>query len=499
MITILRQKPAAVFVLLAVYFLVQLVIRLILPHSLELDEGQQLFFAQWFAWGYDSQPPLYNWVQYGVSRLLGPDLLSLALLKNLALFASYLCFGLAAQTVLRSRDLAVVATLSLLTIPQIGFEAQRDLTHTVAVIFAACLFLYAFLSTLKTPSFQGYVLTGLAIGLGVLSKYNFVLLPAAAVIAIALDRQFRSRLLDWRILLTGAVALIVALPHGLWFLEHIDLATEQTIGKLTSEATHSPVEQIVSGLSSLFVSFVGFAGLTIAIFGIVYWREFRVAWHAQNQWTRLIGRIMAIAAILLIVLVVFGGANHIKDRWLTPIYLILPLYLATKLEAGTGADAPYLRRFWPVAAFALVALPIVMLVRIPIHGMTGRYEKLNVDYPSAISQILASSPTKPSIVLTIDSQLAGNIRLSAPALLVTIDGYEVLDKGLTADDGQPVLAIWRDRGRPSPELPDGMARWLDAHGLAAPAQAHDMAVPYIYGRQGDLYHFAYAFLYPQAK
>lgn len=496
MITILRQKPTAVFVLLALYFLVQLAIRLVLPHSLELDEGQQLFFAQWFAWGYDSQPPLYNWVQYGVSRLLGPNLLSLALLKNLVLFASYLCFGLAALAILRSRELAIVATLSLLTIPQIAFESQRDLTHTVAAVFAACLFLHAFLSTLKTPSVQGYALTGFAVGLGFLSKYNFVLLPGAAVIAIALDRQFRSRLLDWRILITGAVALIVALPHGLWFVEHIDLATERTIGKLTSEATDSPIAQIVSGLWTFFLSFIGFAGLTIAVFGIVYRQELRAAWHAQNQWTRLLGRIMVIAAILLIVLIVFGGANHIKDRWLTPVYLILPLYLATKLEAGGVPDAPYLRRFWPIAAFALLALPIIMLVRIPIHGMTGHYEKLNVDYPSAISQILASSPAKPSIVLTTDTQLAGNIRLSAPTLLVTVDGYEVLDKDFTADDGQPVLAIWRDRGLPGPSLPDDMARWLNAHGLAAPAQVHDIAVPYIFGRQGDLYHFAYAFIYP---
>ena len=41
--------------------------RLAGPASLELEEGQQLYFAQWLSVVYDSHPPFYNWLQYGVA------------------------------------------------------------------------------------------------------------------------------------------------------------------------------------------------------------------------------------------------------------------------------------------------------------------------------------------------------------------------------------------------------------------------------------------------
>ena len=128
MIDRLARSDGAVYLLLAAYFIINILLRLAAPASLELDEGQQLFFAQWLAPGYDSQPPFYNWVQYGFVQLLGSSMLAISLLKNLMLFLSYLLFGLTAHLIIRDRTLAIIATLALITIPQIGYEAQRDLT-----------------------------------------------------------------------------------------------------------------------------------------------------------------------------------------------------------------------------------------------------------------------------------------------------------------------------------------------------------------------------------
>ena len=66
MIARLKDRPALVFWILAAYFVIQLSVRLLLPHSLELDEAQQIFYAQWTAVGYDTQPPFYNWVQTAI-------------------------------------------------------------------------------------------------------------------------------------------------------------------------------------------------------------------------------------------------------------------------------------------------------------------------------------------------------------------------------------------------------------------------------------------------
>ena len=71
MIDRLAARPGSLYLLLAAYFTVNLLLRLAGPASLELDEGQQLYFAQWLAVGYDSQPPFYNWLQYWFVQLFG--------------------------------------------------------------------------------------------------------------------------------------------------------------------------------------------------------------------------------------------------------------------------------------------------------------------------------------------------------------------------------------------------------------------------------------------
>ena len=498
MVAALRERPYLVFALLGAYFIANVIVRLSLPHSLELDEGQQLFLAQWLAIGYDTQPPFYNWLQYGSEQLLGPTLASLSVLKNLVLFLSYLFFGLTSFMVLRSRPLAIIATLGLLTMPQVSFEAQRDLTHTVAVIFTSCLFLFALVRAIKAPSLFTYALTGLAIGLGIIAKYNFVLLPAAALLAMLAEPEFRRRVFDWRILLTVVIAIAVVTPHGLWFLDHLDAATGRTIGKLTAEETTGRLSQILTGLTSLALAFVGFAALTLALFGIAFGRDLSRAVKASSPWTRLIGRIMLISAIALVVVVLLGASN-IKDRWLTPIYLVLPLYLCLKIEAANLASERQLNRFLPIGLALMVLIPLVLFARIPLHGMLGKYEKLNVPYEAAVAQILASDPNRPSLVLASDQQIAGNIRLNAPDIPVTIPGYEAFEKPFLFDATHPLLVVWRNRGRESMPLPQDLADWLAAHGGLSVGEPRSVALPYLYGKPGDLYHFAYAFVYPKAR
>lgn len=39
--------------------------------ALELEGAEQAYYTPWFRWGYDDQPPLYTWLQYGVNQVFG--------------------------------------------------------------------------------------------------------------------------------------------------------------------------------------------------------------------------------------------------------------------------------------------------------------------------------------------------------------------------------------------------------------------------------------------
>src|SRR5437868_3512212 len=51
------------FALLGCYFLLQTLFRTLVSDSAELDESEQLLWAQAWQWGYGSDPPLYTWLQ----------------------------------------------------------------------------------------------------------------------------------------------------------------------------------------------------------------------------------------------------------------------------------------------------------------------------------------------------------------------------------------------------------------------------------------------------
>ncbi|MFB2553315.1 glycosyltransferase family 39 protein [Ensifer soli] len=491
----LTRGTGALMLALAVYFAVHVLVRLWLPGSLELDEGQQLFLAQWLAVGYDSQPPFYNWLQYGAVQLFGDTVLALSVLKNAMLFC---CFGLVALTarlVMRDERLVMTAVAGLLTLPQIAFEAQRDLTHTVAVLFAAALFMAALVATLKNPRPFTYALTGIAVGLGLLSKYNFALLPLAAGLALLPDAAFRRRLFDPRFLLTVVVALLIVAPHALWFSDHVDIATGRTIGKMTRNAVDDPVRRALGGLLSLAMAVVAFSVPTIAAFWIGFGRSFLRSLRLSDPWTRMIGRMFLVILAAIAMMVLFGGVSNIKDRWLVPYLFLLPLYFSLKLALLADPVEGGSRRFARLVAVVMVGVPLALALRPPVQGLLGTYGKMNVAYGPAIAAILSTEPRRPSLIVTDDQQMAGNLRLQAPDVPVVIPGYEHFLADEAPDPARPVLIVWRQRGNPAPPFPEALRPWLA--GKDPPVGS--IAVPYHYGRPGDLYHFGYRWVEPQPR
>ena len=122
-------------------------------------------------WGYGAQPPLYSWIQHGLFVLFGETIFALALVKN-----SFLCLTyLAMFHLLRNhydRESAGLATLSLLLLPQIGWESQRALSHSVLATAMASLTLLLFFRLIATRNLWLYFLFGVAVALGILCKFN---------------------------------------------------------------------------------------------------------------------------------------------------------------------------------------------------------------------------------------------------------------------------------------------------------------------------------------
>lgn len=467
--------PAALF--LGAYFLLSVAVRLALPNALTLDEAEQALFSQYWLAGYGPQPPFYNWVQNAFVSVTGISLFSLTLPKFLMLLSCYVFFGMAARELHPRPGFAALAMLSLLTLPQLSYMPQQDLTHTVAVLMATALFLYGLFRTLVRADWQGYLILGVAIGIGTISKYNFALLPAATIIAVSCDREWRARLFDPRILLTAIVSLVIVLPHALWLLGHLDLATSGTIGKMVeANAPHGAV-RIARALGSLMLACIAFGALTVVIFAVAFKREFRQSLKAGDRWTRLLGLMMAVGLLGVVLVILFTGTTKITERWLDPYLLPLPLYLLLKLERAGIDTTSHLRRFVPVFAVIMLVTLVPLAGKTLTGGLTGGYTRINYPFASVAEALKAEG--RPAVIIAAGMNLAGNMRLQFPD--VPVINSEQPIAGFPAANAMkaPVLAIWADEGG-TPGSPSIDLSSIERLGLT-PSPAKSLSRPYYYG------------------
>jgi 4-amino-4-deoxy-L-arabinose transferase-like glycosyltransferase len=200
------------------YCLVYALTRFFVSPSMELDESEQFLHSSFFRLGYNNQPPLYNWIVKAASSIFSLNLATLLFVKYSLLFLFYFVFYLTVRS-FRDSKKALLITGSLVIFPLYSYEFNRDLSHSILVALMSSLTIFLYIRLLMRGKALYYFLIGIAIGSGILSKYNYLIFLLALVLASVTCREGRRLLFDKRTLLAVLGSVIVTLPHFLWLAE----------------------------------------------------------------------------------------------------------------------------------------------------------------------------------------------------------------------------------------------------------------------------------------
>ncbi len=491
----LVRRPELILWLVAAYYVTAVAVRILRSEGVQTDESEQLFLSQFLLLGYGRQPPFYNWLQYGFVHLLGPSIAALSILKNGLLFLCCLFYFLAARLIIRDRVLPFAAMLLLLGLPSISVLAQRDLTHAVATMWAVSFFLYAFLLAVTRPSLFAYILTGIAVGLGTISKYNFVVVPAAAILAILAEADLRRRLFDWRILPAIAVAAVICLPHALWVLNNLQAATVGTINSMRDDATGDPLIDRLNGIVMLIASTLDSVVPILAIAFIGFRRDLAKTWAMGSLWTRVIGRAFLLCLALVGVIGIVLGATTISQKWLSPFVMLLPLYLCLKLDLSP-VDKPHAtaRLVWPILALTFGFI-VYLVVGNVVSPLLGRTAKENLPTAEAVRRVLREPDhPQPAFIIAGDTAMAAGARLAAPDAQVVLPSFTEGPAPAPSTWTSPGLVIWKSE-EPAAVLPETLRIFLDAQRTTdGTMEVKTLSVPYPYSRGRSQAFFGYAWI-----
>lgn len=395
---------------LAAYFLLQVVLRVTSPAVLDLDEAEAILTSQHLQLGYGSQPPLYAWLQWLMFSLFGINLFALSVQKNLLLFLTYLAMYYTARAFIGIGS-AIIVAASLILFPQLGWESQRDLTHSVLATCMAALTLWCYVGLLRHRDKMRYALLGLLIGLGLQSKYNFAVFALGLLAASLLVREHRQAVWQRDAWITLAVLVLALAPHVSWLLDHVDDATRATLEKMHApDGTHA--SKVMRGLGSMVSATFLFATPLWIVYGWI-WRRHRDQARARldSSQARFFLWFYLTAFACVTALVFSGELIKVKSRWMQPILFLLPLAFFA-IFPSLAQSAVRRSILWVAGVFA-----ILILAGLSARAHVGKNTRAPFGELSA--QLMLRFPQAGTVVAS-ELTAAGNLYLHHPAWKVML-------------------------------------------------------------------------------
>lgn len=470
------RRPAVPFLAFVLgYFLVQTLLRVLYAPSVGLDEAEILVTSQYATWGQGSQPPLYNWLQIAAFHLFGTNLFALAIVKNALLAVSFLSLFLCGRLCFQDDGKAAAAALCLFIEPQIGWESQRALTHSVVAIAMVAVTCLALLRVLRSGKMLDYALLGLCVGLGGMSKYNYFIALAAMLAAALSVRALRQRILSLRIAVSAAVAGLVLLPHALWLLDNSARAMSRTQKfEAKAEAAFS-MEPILTVAGAALAA----CALPLVVFalagGVRWWSRGRPSPGPFSAERRFLLRIVPAGLLIVAAAAFLAGVTEVRERWLVTVTLFAPLALFILLEQVLGP-----RQQRAIVSICLLCAALAMAGLAGLHLLPDLADdppQANRPFPALAEGIRQDGFTQ-GVLLAGDTRLAGALKLEFPDSLVLEPQYGALAQPA---EGAATRAVWRDGEEPPQPLLD-----LAAHGCGLPAISSApriLAAPFVHSKK----------------
>lgn len=346
-----RRKMRTLLAILLPYLLIWGVLPGFLVESLPLDVVEGVYWGQEWQWGYYKHPPLPAWGLYLLQQLLGD--VGPFLLSQLCIALTLFCvWRLGLRMLDPSR--AAFGVLALMgvyffTWPTIEFN------HNVAQmpVWAAAVLLFQ--RAITAQRLTDWLLLGLVSGLGLLTKYSYVMLLATMFLWLLLQPGLRRQLLAPAPWLGVGLMVLVFLPHLLWLIQHDFLPFSYAAAR--ADAAAASQSRWFGPLKFLAVQLIDHLPLMLLLLLAGFWR--RGCWQWPASGSALLFWFGLMPALLTALGALISGAGT-RDMWGAPMWNLSGLMLAALLSA------PALERRWPalcrVVAVFLALLTVLMLL-----------------------------------------------------------------------------------------------------------------------------------------
>ena len=283
------------------------------------DEAQYWLWSKDIDFGYFSKPPFLSWIIRVYTEILGSSFVSLKLLPSFVyLLISWSIYNLLINAGLNKKD-SFAGCLIFLFIPAVSFSSFIISTDLFLLLFWT-LSLNELIKINREQRLKNFILLGIFMGLGFLSKYAAVYFIICLFILILLDKSFRKVFLDnlFGFSLAFLSVFIIIMPNIIWNFNNGWITFSHT----SDNANLENIEfDLVRGLEFLFIQVLMLGPL------LVFGGAFSLIKKNRLQKILLIFSLPIIIIVFVEAVIVRANAN-----WAAPalISLFILFYMGIK-------------------------------------------------------------------------------------------------------------------------------------------------------------------------
>ncbi len=434
-----RSWALTLLLALGAILLLRVAVMLASGAGLYMDEAQYWDWSRQLAWGYWSKPPGIAALIAASTALAGDGVLGVRLLSMVcwllcAGVLGWLAWDMAGRDE-TGRRAGLWAALLMTGTPASGILGMSATTDAPLLLsWATCMALTW--RALRTPSGASplpyWLLAGVLLGLGMLSKYTMAALGASWAVLF---------LMHWRrhgvgMVMAGLVALAVFSPNLFWNASHgwptLSHTAEITVAAATpASGKLASVALFLAGQLLL----LGPVGVTV---GVLLWRRRatapRLPQAAREQWPVAPLRFALIFALPLLLVALAQSINSRANmNWTAPALLGLCLWLGLLASQRLGLKALW----W--SALLGVALPAALSLA-SLSPQVRTQAQQGSPHLDLWARMRGWDSTMASLLPTVARHAPLPVAVSERDLLVQAR-YAWRGQGLT-------VAAWPSEGRP---------------------------------------------------
>jgi len=224
---------------------------------------------------------------------------------------------------------------------------------------------------------------GLFAGLGILSKYNYVFILLALLLASLTTESSRHLILNKKLFVSLLVMVFVVLPHFYWVYSHHLSSIRHALIKGKTES-----HQVFTfrWFKKILINYLSNTILYLLLFILFFYKNISKKVKIPIELSP-IKNLATYAFLVPLIFILVFKLGYFKSRWLAPVYLCLPLSLSCYFKPSESK-----KREKIFICLCILVVILVFVARFIVSFMpdvTGIRERIHIPFKTLSTQLKA--------------------------------------------------------------------------------------------------------------